>query len=588
MSQRVIGLDIGTHAVTATELRLGRGGQVIVTRFGQVALRPGVVSNGEVVDIGEVAAALKRLWREGGFSSKRVVVGVGNQRVVVRPTEMPAMADEDLRSAVEFQAQELIPIPLDEAILDYQVLERFMNHEGAEMIRVLIVAAQREMVANMMAAVSQAGLEVALVDLVPFAILRSLVDLNSFAELDTNETAGEAVISFGAGMITMVVHEFGIPKFIRTIGVGSQDFTQTIADELDLSFDEAEGLKRQVSLGISGDQAVDQAADIIARRLVPFVEEVKGSLEYHTSQASSAPLGRVVVTGGGRRLPGLIERLQEALGCEVVVGAPFARFELGRTNLTQDQLREAEDLASVALGLALAGRPVERGARRLTLLPPEVHERKEQRRQAVLVGAGVCVLAAGLFWMGQSRQAKAELAEAKAAAEQIRVNQLQSAVDELQPIAEFEALVDERQLLVETALSSDVTWTKLIQEVATVMPDDVWIDTFIGSAPTRTEPGSFTVTGSGSDHTSSARWLLRLDALQSVTDIWIPNSVRKSDGEFGALSEVSFASTGLLTDRALSSRIDHYLIDGTDDVTLDVDEASLLTDDVVDEVEEGQ
>ena len=576
MTQRVIGLDIGTHAVTATELRLARNGEVTVNRFGQVALRQGAVRGGEVVDIAEVSAALKRLWREGGFSGKRVVVGVGNQRVVVRPTEMPAMAEEDLRSAVEFQAQELIPIPLDEAILDYQVLERFVNHDGDEMLRVLIVAAQREMVKTMLSALDGAGLEASLVDLMPFALLRSLVDLNTFADLDVNDLYGEAIISLGAGMTTMVVHEFGVPRYIRTLGIGSSDITQTIADELDISFDEAEGLKRQVSLGVASSPHAVQAAEIISRRVSIFVDEVKDSLELHTSQAASAPLGRVVVTGGGRRVPGLLEKLQSAVGCDVVVGSPFARFELGRTNLTPEQLRQAEDLASVSLGLALAGRPVEKGARRLTLIPPEVDELRAQRRNSVLVGAGVCVLAAGLFWMGSNRQAQADEAERRAMAEAQRVAELEDAVADLEPVAQFEALVDSRQLLVEQALARDVSWTKLIQELATVMPEDVWIDTFVGSSPTELEPGSFTVTGSGTDHTSSARWLLRLDSLESITGLWVPSSVRKSDGDLGQLSEVNFASTAFLTDRALSSRLERYLIDGTDDVTLDVDEASLL------------
>ena len=586
MTRRVIGLDIGTHAVSATELRLGRGGQVTISRFGQVAIRPGAVKSGEVIDTAEVSAAIKRLWREGGFTSKQVIVGVGNQRVVVRPTEMPAMEMEDLRSAVEFQAQELIPIPLDQVILDYQVLERFINHDGAEMLKVLIVAARRDMVSNVMSAVGDAGLEATLVDLVPFALLRSLVDLSAFNELEVADAYGEAIISFGAGITTMVVHEFGIPRFIRTLGIGSHEITQAIADDLEVSLDEAEGLKRQVSIGIRGIEAVDRAAAAINSRLDPFIEEVKDSLEFHTSQASSARLGRVIVTGGGRRVPGLIERLESGLGCEVVIGAPFARFEMGRLNFTPDQLRVAEDLAAVSLGLALAGRPVERGARRLTLMPPEVNERKEQRRNAVLVGAGVLVFGAGLFWMGQSRQSKADEAEARSQREQANVVDLQEQVTLLQPVALFEAEVDNRQALIEQSLQHDVTWTKLIQEVATVMPDDVWIDTFAGSAPNLTENGSFTVTGAGMDHTSSARWLLRLDALESVSGLWVPNSIRKQDGEFGELSEVSFASTGVLTERALSTRLERYLIAGSDDVTLDVDEASVLTDDEV-VVEEG-
>src|SRR5438270_2618107 len=124
MAQRAVGLDVGTSAVRAVELVLGRE-QVTLTRFGQVALAPGVVRNGEVVDPPAVAAAIRRLWREAGFRSRQVILGVGNQRVVARQADLPEMSEEDLRSALQFQAEELIPIPIEEAILDYQILEHF-------------------------------------------------------------------------------------------------------------------------------------------------------------------------------------------------------------------------------------------------------------------------------------------------------------------------------------------------------------------------------------------------------------------------------------------------------------------------------
>ncbi|MCB0991662.1 MAG: type IV pilus assembly protein PilM [Acidimicrobiales bacterium] len=589
MTQRVIGLDVGTHAVTAAELRLGRGGQVTVSRFGQVAIRPGAVVGGEVVDSAEVSAAIKRLWREAGFSSKRVVVGVGNQRVVVRPTEMPAMADDDLRSAVEFQAQELIPIPLEEAVLDYQVLERFISDEGDEMLRVLIVAAQRGMVEGLITAVTGAGLETVMVDLVPFALLRSLVDLSGFEELDVNDAKGEAIISIGAGVTTIVVHEFGIPRFIRIVGLGSNELTQAIADELDVSLDEAEGYKRQVTLGLVNDPPSTAAAAVVERRVAAFVEEIQGSLEFHTSQTHSAPLGRVVVTGGGRRVPELADKLGRAVNAPVVIGSPFGRVEMGRTNLTPEQLRQAEDLASVAIGLAMAGRPVERGARRLSLLPPEIHEAKEQRRKAVLVGAGVCLFAFGLVMMGQNRRSAATEADQRARTEEARVTDLETQVAELQPVAQFEQVVESRQALVETALASDVAWTKLIQEVATVMPEDTWITAFIGKAPSSTELGTIQISGNGFDHTSSARWLMRLESLESMSGLWLPASVRRPGADGDDLGEVAFSSSAVLTDRALTSRLERYLIDGADDVTIDVEEASVLNGAPAEEpaVEEG-
>ena len=112
MAQRAVGLDVGTSAVRAVELVLGRE-QVTLTRFGQVALPPGAVRGAEIIDAPAVAAAIRRLWREAGFRSRTVIVGVGNQRVVVRQADLPDMSAEDLRSALQFQAQDLIPIPLE-------------------------------------------------------------------------------------------------------------------------------------------------------------------------------------------------------------------------------------------------------------------------------------------------------------------------------------------------------------------------------------------------------------------------------------------------------------------------------------------
>src|SRR6266702_5678986 len=145
MAQRAVGLDVGTSAVRAVELVLGRE-QVTLTRFGQVALPPGAVRGAEIVDAPAVAAAIRRLWREAGFRSRTVIAGVGNQRVVVRQADLPAMSDEDLRSALQFQAQDLIPIPIEEAVVDFQVLERYAGSEQEALMRVLLVAAQRDMV----------------------------------------------------------------------------------------------------------------------------------------------------------------------------------------------------------------------------------------------------------------------------------------------------------------------------------------------------------------------------------------------------------------------------------------------------------
>src|SRR5437879_478222 len=202
MAQRAVGLDIGTSAVRAVELVLGRE-QVTLTRFGQVALAPGAVRDGEVVDPPAVAAAIRRLWREAGFRSRQVViVGVGNQRVVVRQADFPEMSAEDMRSALQFQAQDLIPIPIEDAILDFQVIEHFPSSDG-DMVRVLLVAAQRDMVRSLLAGVEGGGLSASMVDLIPFALMRALTQSSLVQDL---EATAEAIVCVGGSITNVVVH----------------------------------------------------------------------------------------------------------------------------------------------------------------------------------------------------------------------------------------------------------------------------------------------------------------------------------------------------------------------------------------------
>ena len=178
MARRLIGLDIGTNAVRVVELEPA-GELPRVTSFGQVALAPTAIRDGEVVDVAAVTAAIQRLWKELSLRKGDVRVGVASPRVLVRTVDLPAMSEADLAGALRFQAQELIPIPMEEAVLDFQVLEDLAPPTGAgvdepppaPMVRVLLAAAHRDLVASLVAAVRGAGLTVSAVDLVPLALI---------------------------------------------------------------------------------------------------------------------------------------------------------------------------------------------------------------------------------------------------------------------------------------------------------------------------------------------------------------------------------------------------------------------------------
>jgi type IV pilus assembly protein PilM len=541
MAVRAVGLDIGTFAVRAAELSIG-GDRPTLLRFGQVTLPPGAMQDGEIVDTDAVGAAIRRLWSEAGFRAKRVAIGVANQRVIVRQADLPAMTDEDMRSALQFEAQELIPIPLEEAILDFQVLEEMAGPEGEPMLRLLLAAAQRDMVRTHLAALERGGLGVTTVDLVPFALIRALTV--GRAE-NTTPNHAEAIVDIGAGVTNVVVHEDGIPRFVRILLVGGDDVTEAIANELNVDIDLAEDLKRRADEG-SADDLVARAGAIVVRRLGPLVEEIRGSLDFYLAQGDAVPVARVLVTGGGVRTPGLMERLRQSLSSDVELANPLQDLHLGKVGLTDEQLREAESLLAVPVGLALGIGPVEKGARRITLLPAEEMVVREQRRQVVLTGTAV----AGLFvvlmllWAARGVQVSRERDEAEE--REAQVQQLQQQVNQFQDLTALQTDLQRRQEVARGVLTGDVEWTRLLQEVATAMPNDVWLTTFTGQR----EGGTVNFGAQGFDQTSTARWLLRIAELPAFSGLWVPSSTK----EPGPRGLVTFTSTANLTDAARSTR----------------------------------
>ena len=343
MARKVVGLDIGTTAVRAAEVSVRRG-QVVLERVGQAGLPDGAVTDGEVVDPTAVAAAIKDLWRRTRISSRRVIVGVANQRVVVRLVDLPWMAPSELRSSLAFQAGDYLPIPVDQTELDYAVIGEHEGPGGQRMLRVLLVAAQKEMLAGHLEAVRMAGLRPAGIDLNPIALLRSLGPAAGFEE------GAEALVDVGARVTNMVVHDNGVLRFVRILLMGGQDVTSSLEQELNLDRGAAEEAKLAAS---GGGEVAPEAAELVARRLEVFVDEVRGSLDFYRSQQDATPLARVVVSGGGSLLGPLVERLQAATGVPVERGHTLAGVRVGRLGLDAEALAALEPTIAVPVGLAM-------------------------------------------------------------------------------------------------------------------------------------------------------------------------------------------------------------------------------------------
>jgi type IV pilus assembly protein PilM len=339
-----VGLDIGTRTVHVAEVAGGRGGPA-VTNFGGVALPDTTVREGEVIDPVGVADAIRELVGAAKLKQKKVNLGVANQRVVVRQIDLPWMEEAELRSSLPFQVQEFIPIPVEDAQLDYHVLKEIETDEGVRTLRILLVAAHKDMLAAHMEAARSAGLKPVGVDLNPFAQIRVLARDNALSG------GPEALVDVGGGVTDIVVHEDTVPSFVRILVMGGDDITNALASGMGITHEEAEQLKQQ-----SSDSADATPARIVDEHARQFVDEVRGSLDYFRTQvAPQAQVQRIVLTGGGALLRGVADRLGEATNLPVEVGNPFERFGSKKTAFSDAELAQVGPTLATAIGLALGG-----------------------------------------------------------------------------------------------------------------------------------------------------------------------------------------------------------------------------------------
>jgi Tfp pilus assembly protein PilN len=245
----------------------------------------------------------------------------------------------------------------------------------------------------------------------------------------------------------------------------------------------------------------------------------------------------------------------------VEAGHPLLGVRVGRVGIPEDRLIDSEPLLTVPIGLALAGRPPEGDVRRMSLLPAEVAVVRERRRQSASVAAAVLVLAALLLLVYVGRRSQVANARDNAEEAEAEADELRRRAASLSQVTTVDTQLQERRVMVESALADDVAWTRLLQEIATVLPNDVWLTAFSGQkagASGGGGPGTINVTGMGFDQSSAARWLLRVGELESLSGLWLPSSTKSGEGPNAT---VTFSSTANLTPQARSGseRRDRYL-----------------------------
>ena len=340
--KNLVGVDIDPSGITVAQVAVN--GRINVEAAAFAPLEPGIVRDGEVIDSAALGDALRTLFRDNKGLGKRVRVGVANQKIVVRPLELPYLSDtKELAAAVRFHAADQLPMAIDQAVIDYQPLEVVQGPES-RLQRLLLVAARRDMVANLVTAVRAAGLRPEGVDLSAFATVRALHRAGPDDEL---------VLYLAIGGLTNLAVARGTEcTFARASGSGVEALAVELAERAALTLEHAYGWLAHVGVqepveSITGDkQIIEHARQILLDGVRRIASEVRSSLDFHRMQEDAGTVSRAVMTGPASCIPGFDVALASELGIPVeqglVDGAP-AGIDAGRV--------------TVAAGLALVEAP---------------------------------------------------------------------------------------------------------------------------------------------------------------------------------------------------------------------------------------
>jgi type IV pilus assembly protein PilM len=358
-----VGLDIDRGAIKAIQVSQGAGGYML-QHVGYRKLPVGAVADGEVADHDLLAFELKEFWASHSFRGRTVYLGVANQKVVVRLLGFPRMSPEDLEGVISFEAQDHIPMPINEAVLDYVVLGP--QSEGSDMDRILVAAAQREMVSRYSSVLHAAGLKPEGIDVKALSLVRSTLPDTLF-----DDNGAVLLLDVGAEITNLVVTQGGSPTLTRFIPGGSGYLVQVIADATDLSEEEAEKqlMNPKLRIGPESEEEAEETELLEGDDFDPalmydvrlgledavqtLAEDVQRSIEYHYSQPGSREVTQVFVSGEGALVNGLDAYLGELLGVTTQRGTPLRKLAGNKSNVPDEQLRVMEPVLAVALGLSL-------------------------------------------------------------------------------------------------------------------------------------------------------------------------------------------------------------------------------------------
>lgn len=338
--QLVTGVDIGSSAVKVCQLqKTGKGYNLVA--LGSAALPGGLVEDGILQEPDEVGKIIAELFKNLKIKNTRVGISISGYSVIVKKINLEIMEEDELAEYISKEAEQYIPFDIDEVYLDFQDLQT--AGEDKERTDIMLVAAKKEVIDDYLDMLQEQKLKPVLVDVDGFA-------LENIWETVTDNTENVALVDIGASKMNINIIAGGASVLARDVAVGSDQLTEQIANTLDLEFEEAEKIK----LGqISVEEEKRQVEEIFSRTCSQWVLEIKKAIDLYMANHPNSPLDRLVLSGGGSKVNGLISFIEQETGLDVISFDPFQHMIFNRKKIDPDYIDAIAPEMAIAAGLAI-------------------------------------------------------------------------------------------------------------------------------------------------------------------------------------------------------------------------------------------
>lgn len=332
------GLDIGTYSIKAVQLRKTQEKFYLVAFGSAPSTSRGLLSEAES-DLTALAEAIKKLHKEAKFKTRNVAATLPQHEVFTRVVTLPELTQDELESALKWEAEQYVPIPLEEVTLVHQIMGK-LTMDGKEKMEILLVAAPNRLIDKVVKVLKSADLNPVSLETEIFALARSLIPADKEPVM---------IVDLGATATDFAIVEKDQLVFVHSIGTAGSAITRAVAMELGLDPSQAEAYKK--AYGVDPGKLEGKVLGAIGPVLEVIVKEMEKAIQYYQAKGGGRTLSRVILTGGSAGLPEVAGLLAKRLNLEIQLGDPFVR--VGKDNLPVGVPANEASAYAVAVGLAM-------------------------------------------------------------------------------------------------------------------------------------------------------------------------------------------------------------------------------------------